>query len=159
QARLNGQRAEAVVLLRQALNAPWLQPFARYALACLGHDDFAALRAAHPGLFLAVRCRAQLALEHFRNRQTTPGELLELLTQAARHGYRTPETVLSGQLAGVLAERSHTAARLQDLVQCEATPAAQRNSLRVAVDIASHRLPPAEALDLMLNWSHLAAVE
>src|SRR5262249_6537942 len=137
----------------------WLQPFARYALACLGHDDFAALRAAHPGLFLAVRCRAQLALEHCRKRQTPPGELLDLLAQAARHGYRTPETVHAGQLAGVLTERSPTAARLQELVQRDATSAALRNSLRVAVEVASHRLPPTEALDLLLDWSQLATVE
>src|SRR5262249_14112771 len=89
QARLAGPAEGAVADLRAALAAPLAQPFARYALACLGHEDFAAVLASQPGLFLAVRCRARLAAERFRRRLAAPAEFLHLWRQAAGTGYRS----------------------------------------------------------------------
>src|SRR5206468_5870155 len=85
-ARAEGRRAEAVAALRGAAQMP-LRPFALYALACLGEENFAAVLASQPGLFLAQRCRAQLALTRFCRREGTPGELLDALQQAESVGY------------------------------------------------------------------------
>ena len=63
QARLEGRLDEALAALQQARGNPVVEPFARYALACLGKDDPAAILAGQPGLFLALRCRARQMLE------------------------------------------------------------------------------------------------
>jgi hypothetical protein len=60
EARLRGQDEEAAAAYRAALAHPRLRPFARYGLACLGQDNFAAIIANQPELFLAVRCRVRL---------------------------------------------------------------------------------------------------
>src|SRR5262249_30848138 len=87
-ARLEGQIEQAAAAYRAALAAPAVQPFARYALACLGQDDPAALLAGQPGLFLALRCRARVALERFRGREISPAECLDAFQQAAAAGYQ-----------------------------------------------------------------------
>src|SRR5439155_2414825 len=87
-ARAEGRRDEAAAALRAAAGRAPLRPFARYALADLGAEDFAAVLGGQPGWFLAQRCRARLALERFRRREGTPGEFLEALQQAETAGYR-----------------------------------------------------------------------
>jgi hypothetical protein len=153
-ARAEGQHAEAATALRIASNRPALRLFALYALACLGEGDFAAVLAGQPGLFLAQRCRAQLALARFCRREGTPGEFLEALQQAESAGYRPCGAEHYRRLALALKQRNPHADDLRRLADAPGAegPAAARNALRVAVEVAARLLPPTEALDLLLNW-------
>ncbi|HZT80302.1 MAG TPA: hypothetical protein VFA26_08775 [Gemmataceae bacterium] len=153
EARIDGRREEALAALREALAVPAAQPFARYALACLGQDDFAAVLAGQPGLFLAARCRARLVLERFARRQASPAELLEALDQAA--GYRSPAADHFRRLAEALQKREPSAAEARTVADGGAEPdePIRRNHLRAAVEMAGRRLAPAEALPLLLEWS------
>ncbi|HKB41859.1 MAG TPA: hypothetical protein VKD72_35865, partial [Gemmataceae bacterium] len=94
QARAEGDLERAVELLRAALGSVALKPFARYALASLGQDDFAVLLADAPGTFLAPRCRVWLALARFCRREATPADLLQAIQQAGAAGHKMP--VLTG---------------------------------------------------------------
>ena len=145
---------EAVAAFREAATQPAVQPFARYALACLGQDDPAAVLASQPGLFLALRCRAWIALDRFRKRQATPAELLDAVQQAASAGWTHPAADHFRRLAQSLSLRHPTADDLRSLSAERPTdPAARRNLLRAAVEIAVRRLPPAAALERLLEWS------
>jgi hypothetical protein len=153
QARLGGEVGQAVEAYRAALDSP-AQPFARYALACLDQEDPAAVLAGQPGLFLAVRCRARVALERFRRRQTTPAECLDTLQQAAAGGYRNPAADHFRRLAVSLQQRQPSPEEIQALAE-EPAPddAARRNAFRAALELAVRRLPPGTALDLLLEWA------
>jgi hypothetical protein len=154
QARLAGQREEAVRAHRAALASPGIQPFARYALACLGEEDLAALLASQPGLFLAVRCRAQLALERFRQRQSTPAECLDALHLAGSAGFQTPPAEHFRRLAHALQQRQPTPDGLRELATtAKGDAVVSRNFLRAAVELAVRRLPPPAALELLLEWA------
>jgi hypothetical protein len=158
---INGQRAraegrpdEAVAALRAAAGLAPLRPFARYALACLGADDFAALLSSHPGWFLAQRCRARLALDRFRGRQGAPSELPEALQQAESAGYRPGGAEHYRRLALALKPRTPHAADLRRLADAPAAEgeSAARNALRAAAQVAARLLPPSEALALLTEW-------
>jgi hypothetical protein len=153
QARWAGQAAEAVAAFREALSSVAARPFARYALACLGEDDFAAVLASQPGLFLALRCRARLALERFRRREASPAELLDQVRRAAATGYWTPAADHLGRLAKALTNPSPAAAELRAFLQAASAEASvvRRDALRVAVEVAVRQLPAALALELLLD--------
>ncbi len=85
-----GETNLAVEALREAAAAPAASAFARFALARLGRDDPAAVLASQPGMFLALRCRALIALERFRKREATPAELLDALRQASSVNWTRP---------------------------------------------------------------------
>ncbi len=149
-----GRMEEAVAAFREAATQPAGQPFARYALACLGQDDPAAVLASQPGLFLALRCRAWIALDRFRKRQATPAELLDAVQQAASAGWTHPAADHFRRLAQSLSLRQPTADDLRSLsAERPADPAARRNLLRAAVEIAVRRLPSAEAREWLVEWS------
>jgi tetratricopeptide (TPR) repeat protein len=146
--------ADAVEAFRAALAQPAAAPFARYALARLGHDSFAEVLAVAPGLFLAVRCRVWLALERFRQRQGTPAEWLEALQREVRLGYVVgPDVDHFRRLALTLTEPP-TSPRLSHLVdELEySDPAQFRNIVRASVEVV-RRLPVAEAKLLLLVWA------
>ena len=157
---LAGQRArvegsgDPVAALGSAADMAPLRPFARYALACLGAEDFASVLASLPGWFLAQRCRARLALDRFRRRQGTPGEFLEAIQAAEAAGYRPGGAEHYRRLALALKQRTPHAADLRRLADAPAAggEAATRNALRVAAEVAARLLPPAEALGLLLEW-------
>jgi hypothetical protein len=155
QARAEGRREEAVAALRAAQAAAPLAPFARYALACLGADDFAAVPAGQPGLFLAARCRARLALDRFCRREASPAELLEALQAAEAAGYRPDGLEHFRRLALALKQRTPHAEDLRRLADGPAADgeAAGRNVLRAAVEVAARLLPPAEATELLREWA------
>ena len=147
-----GRSEEAAAAFREA--TPAALPFARYALACLGQDDPAAVLASQPGLFLALRCRAWAALDRFRQRQATPAELLDAVQQAASAGWKHPAADHFRRLAQALSLRQPTADDLRSfLAERPADPVARRNLSRAAVEIAVRRLPAAAALELLLEWS------
>ncbi|HEY7158223.1 MAG TPA: hypothetical protein VH575_30000, partial [Gemmataceae bacterium] len=157
---LNGQRArrqgrteEAIVAYRAALGSPMAQPFARYGLACLGQEDFAALLASQPGLFLAVRSRARLAVERFRRRAATAAECLDALQQAAVNGYRDAAAEHFRRLAAVLQQRQPDAAVVGELAANPNTDAAARNAFRAALELAVRCLSPIEARAVLLEWA------
>jgi hypothetical protein len=154
---LAGRREEAVAKLQSAKSSPPLAPFARYALAALGEDDLAAVLSAQPGWFLAVRCRARLALDRFRRREAAPAEVLEALQQAEGAGYRPNEADHFRRLALALKQRNPHADDLRRLADAADGDGAGRNLIRAAVEVASHLLPPREALDLLREWSPRAA--
>jgi tetratricopeptide (TPR) repeat protein len=159
-ARSEGRHDEALVAL-QALSAGPLRPFARYALACLGHDDFAAVLAGQPGWFLAQRCRARLALGRFCRREAAPGELVEALQQSEAAGYRLAGAEHYRRLALALKQRNPHAddlCRLADAPGADGEAAA-RNALRAAAELAARLLPPAEALALLLDWVRQGRVQ
>jgi hypothetical protein len=147
QARRDGRTDAALAAYQAALQMPAAQPFARYALAALGQDDWAALLASAPGLFLAARCRTWLTLERFRQRQATPAEWLEALRQATAQGYQSPRAEHFRRLALLLQERQATPEQLQSLA------AESRNGMRIAVELAVRTLPPEAARELILGWS------
>jgi hypothetical protein len=153
-ARAEGRRDEAAAALRAASAVAALRPFARYALACLGEDDFAAVLASQPGWFLAQRCRARLALGRFCRREAAPGEWLEALQQAEAAGYRLTGAEHYRRLALALKQRNPHADDLRRLADAPAADgaAAARNALRAAAELAVHLLPPADALALLLDW-------
>jgi hypothetical protein len=154
-ARLAGQTNQALAAYREALASPAVQPFARYALACLGQGDFATLLNSQPGLFLAVRCRTGLVLERFRQRQAGPAEWLDALQKAASAGYQGAAALHFRRLAEALQKRKPSEAELRALVE-EISPgdaAGQRNGLRAALELTDTRFPPKTALDLLLRWA------
>ena len=149
-----GRADEAVAAFREAAAGPAAQPFARYALACLGQDDRAAVLASQPGLFVALRCRAWAALDRFRTRQATPAELLDAVQQAASAGWKNPAADHFRRLALALQMRQTTADDVRSLTTDQTVdPAARRNLLRVALELAVRRLPTPTALELLLEWS------
>ncbi|MBY0230864.1 MAG: hypothetical protein K2W96_16380, partial [Gemmataceae bacterium] len=79
-------------------------PFARYALAVAGEGAAEAL-ASHPPLHLAQRLKWRAGVERFLRREIGPGDVLELLAQADRAGYRTPLLDHARALAGLLLGR------------------------------------------------------
>lgn len=153
-ARAEGRHDEAAAALRTASAVAPLRPFARYALACLGADDFAAVLSSQPGWFLAQRCRARLALGRFCRREATPGELLEALQQADAAGYRLTAAEHYRRLALALKQRNPHADDLRRLADAPAAEgeAAARNALRATAEVAARLLPPADALGLLLDW-------
>ncbi len=147
EARLAGNTEAALAAYRAALAAPAVQPFARYALACLEQENPAAVLAAQPGLFLAVRCRARTAQERFRRRQMTPAEYLDALAPATAAGYRDAGAEHFRRLAQVLGQKQVDAAALRELAS------GGGDGMRAAIELAVRRLPPQETLGLLLEWS------
>src|SRR5262249_51213045 len=138
-----GRTEEAAVAYRAALACPAMQPFARYALACLGQDDHAAVLAGQPGLFLALRCRAWLTQERFRQRQATPAEGPDPLPQAAAAGFQAAPADHFRRLAVALQPKQPSQAEMRALTaDLVTTPDAfGGNLLRAALELAT-RLPP-----------------
>ncbi len=159
-ARMASRLNEATASLREALTSQPAQPFARYALACLGHADFAAVLEGQPGWFLALRCRARLAVERFRARQATSAELLDQLDRAAAAGFRLPSDAHWRRLADVLGRPGITAGELQALAQPDPSPSDEglRDRLIAAVATAARRLAPQAALTLLADWARLDVV-
>src|SRR5260370_384351 len=77
-----GEPAKAAAALQVAQTSAVLRPYARYGLACLGQEDFAAVLADLPGTFLAPRCRLWLTLARFCRREAPASELLSAVPQA-----------------------------------------------------------------------------
>jgi hypothetical protein len=153
--RLAGRWQEAAEAYRAALNGP-AAPFARFALARIGQDDFATLLAARPGLFLALRCRAQLAIERFLRREASSAECLDALQLAATVGYGGAAADHYRTIATALRQRNSEVAALKELAATPAAePAARRNFLRAAAELAVRHLSPGEACSLLESWSSL----
>jgi hypothetical protein len=154
QARLEGKAEEACAALQAARDGA-TQPFARYALACLGQDDHAAVLAAQPGLFLAVRCRLRLALARFSQRDMSPAEYLEAFYQASAANYRDTSADHFRRLAMALQQRQPTSSDLNELLADDrgAGEIAARNIFRAALELAVLRLSAAAALPLFLEWA------
>jgi hypothetical protein len=151
--RLGGRAGEATVAHRAALTGP-SEAFARYALARMGDGDFAALIASQPGHFLALRCRAQIAIDRFRVREASPAECLDKLQLARSAGYQGILADHFCTLATALRQRGPEASALRELAAAPATdPAARRNFRRAAIELAGRRLAPAEALPLLEQWT------
>ena len=133
------------------------QPFARYALATLGQDDPAALLASQPGLFLALRCRALVALQKFQRRESTAAELLDALQHAAHADYHSAAVEHFRQVALVLQQKQPTRDELQKLVAEQAASEAtiRRNIFRAVLEQTVRRLPATEAQSLLGEWSRL----
>ncbi len=159
QARLDGQLEGAMAAYRAALGHPVAQPFARYALACLGEEDFAALLASQPGLFLAVRCRARLMGERFRRREVSPAEYLDALQNAAVTGYQDAAAEHFRRLATALQQRQPDPTSLRELAAHPATDAVARNAFRAAFELTVRRLPATSARELLLEWSQREDVD
>jgi hypothetical protein len=152
-ARCEGRIEEARTAYRAALASPMAQPFARYALACLGQEDMAGLLASQPGFFLAVRCRARWAIERFRRREANPAEYLDALRLAAAHGYKEEAAEHFRRLAVALQPRTVEAKAVRELAAAPCTDAAGRNAFRAALELAVRRLADGEARELLLEWS------
>jgi hypothetical protein len=161
QARLAGQVEEAAAAYQKARAVAAAEPFARHALACLGHDDHAAVLAGQPGLFLALRCRVWQALERFRRREATPAEFFEVVQQASAAGFQDPAADHFRQLPLVLQRRDPSLSDLQGLFlpageNATALPPAQRRNLfRAALEVGLRRLPPEGVREMLLGWSRL----
>ncbi len=149
-----GRIAEAVEAFRAARDQPVASAFARYSIARLGHESFSDVLAAHPGLFLALRCRVWLALERFRLRQGSPGEWLETLKREGRLGFIPGRVVEHFRRLALVLHQPRAAEELRHLVhegqQTEAP--VRRNLFRVALESA-RRLPVALARDLLSEWA------
>ncbi|MBI1916296.1 MAG: hypothetical protein HYS12_16430, partial [Planctomycetes bacterium] len=154
QARAEREPEHAVEILRAALGPPLLKPFARYALACLGQDDFAAVLAEAPGNFLAPRCRAWLTLTRFCRREATASDLLQAIQQASSAGHQTATLPGWQALAQALVSPTPNPAELWPALT--ESPAAEdvltRMRRRAAVEQAVRQLPPEAALSLLLRW-------
>jgi hypothetical protein len=161
QAHAEGRHDEAARLLCATPAGDALRPFVSYVRACLGDGDIANVLATQPGWFLAVRCRARLGLDRFCRRLGAPGELLEVLQQAASSGYRPVGAEHYRRLAQALKQRNPHADDLRRLANAPAADgkAAARNALRAALELAARLLPPAEALDLLLEWMQQGRIE
>ncbi len=160
QARLEGRTDEAVTALQQARTNPVVEPFARYALACLGKEDFAALLAGQPGLFLALRCRARQTLERFRTRQASPTELLDALHSASASKFSDAAAEHFRQIAQLLQRREPSTDDLRGVVaSLPEEPGQRRNFFRAALEIAVRRLPAAAQHELLLDWAQLPWLE
>jgi tetratricopeptide (TPR) repeat protein len=156
-ARLAGQNDLAAAAYRQALTLPFAQPFAHYGLACLSQEDFAVLLAGQPGLYLALRCRARLALERFRKREITPTEFVEVLQQARNAGFQDVAAGHFKQIADLLQIKQPEKNALLKTVadQALAGNVIRRNVFRAALEQTVKRLPGADALALIQEWSQL----
>ena len=159
QARLQGRVEAAIAAYRAARESPLAQPFARYALACLGQEDAAALLASQPGLFLAVRCRARLAVERFRRREASPAECLDALQQAADNGYHDAAAEHFRHLAHVLHQRPADPSILRELAAAPLTDAAARNAFRAALEATVRHAPAAIAGALLHEWTQRADLD
>jgi hypothetical protein len=146
-----GRLGEAATALRAASQIPAVQLFARYGLVCLGVEDAAALLAATPGAFLAVRCRTRAAVERFRRRECNPAELLDAIQNAADPSYYDPSIEPFRRLAQLLQRRTATADELGRLVEQET----DSNIFRVALELAVRTLPGDEARELLIGWANL----
>jgi hypothetical protein len=154
QLRQEGRLDEARATFREALAVPLVRPFARYALACLGQDDWAGILTSQPGLFLTIRCRTQLVAQRFRQRKASAAEMLDALRQAEKHGFRLAQGDELHALASILKQSSATVDELRALVETDTEePAVRRNRLRIALELAAHRLSPSAALPLLLSWA------
>jgi tetratricopeptide (TPR) repeat protein len=146
----------ALTALQKARSVPAVEAFARYALACMGQDDLAAVLASQPGLFLALRCRVRQAVERFRTRQSPPPELLDTLQQAASVQFHDPATEHFRRLALLLQRREP---HLDDLRQAvsgtESDPVQRRNLFRAAVEVMLRRLPVETQRKLLVEWALL----
>jgi hypothetical protein len=154
EARLAGQGEQALAAYRAALASPAAQVFARYALACMGQEDTAAVLAGQPGLFLAVRCRARLALERFRQRQATAAEYLDALQQADAAGYQNDAAEHFRALALALVQRQPDAAAVRELAGRRDGVGGETDFARAALELAVGRLPADAARGLLLEWAH-----
>jgi hypothetical protein len=151
EARTEGNTEQAVESLRSAQSSVLLKPYARYALACLGREDFANLLGDLPGPFLAARCRLWLTLARFCRGETTAGELTTAVQQAIAAGHGA--TGLTGwqRLArGLSQERP---AELWPTPGEQLPEALASNRRRAAVTRTIQQLPPEKALPLLFAWS------
>ena len=156
QARLAGKTEAAVAALRQARTVVAVEPFARYALAGLGQEDFAAILASQPGLFVALRCRVRQAVERFRTRQAPPPELLDALQQASSVQFRDPAAEHFQTLALLLQRREPQVEELRSAVSgAVPDPAQCRNLFRAAVEAMLRRLHPETQRALLVEWAQL----
>ncbi len=156
QARLAGKTEAAVAALRQARTVVAVEPFARYALAGLGQEDFAAILASQPGLFVALRCRVRQAVERFRTRQAPPPELLDALQQASSVQFRDPAAEHFQTLALLLQRREPQVEELRSAVSgAVPDPAQRRNLFRAAVEAMLRRLHPETQRALLVEWAQL----
>jgi len=159
QARLEGRPDEAIAALQQARSNPVIEPFARYALACLGKDDPAAILASQPGLFLALRCRARQTLERFRTRAATPAELLDALHSASGSKFSDSAAEHFRLIAQLFQRREPSP---DDLRAIRATPESlpqRRNLFRAALELAVRRLSAAAQRELLQEWARLPWLE
>lgn len=150
--RAAGRPDDAAAGYREAAALALTQPFARYGLACLGQDDPAAVLAAAPGMFLAIRCRARQAMARFARRESAPADLLDALRQAGNAGYQARAVEHYRRLAEALQLAAPTAADLTALVETAASPEERGNALRVALELAD-RLAPADAAAALAGWA------
>jgi tetratricopeptide (TPR) repeat protein len=153
-ALLEGQLEQATAAFRAALTQPVAQPFARYALARLGQDEFTALLATPLPLFLAVRCRVWSMLERFRQREAAPADWLDAVKSAGAAGVNDPTFEHFRHLALLLQQKQPTVAELRQLAEEAATTngPAGRNLFRAALELASTQMPGAESLPLLQEW-------
>ncbi len=151
-----GRTMEAVEAFRAAQGQQSALPFARFALARLGYDSFAALLAVQSGLFIAVRCRVWLALERFRLRQGNPAEWLETLQHESRLGFIAGPIVEHYRRLAQLLRQPADSEALCDLVeqQEQFEPSVYRNVVRAALEVV-RRLPSEEARELIAAWGRL----
>jgi tetratricopeptide (TPR) repeat protein len=150
--RLAGKHVKAADAYRLALQSP-AAAFSRYGLARMQADEFASILASQPGLFLALRCRAQMVVDRFLKREATPAECLDALSAAASLGYRSASADHYLTLASAHRQRGLEVEEVRALAQTPANePAARRNLLRAAGELATRRLPPAEAASLLSEW-------
>jgi hypothetical protein len=128
-----------------------LRPYARYGLACLGQEDFAAVLADLPGNFLAPRCRVWLTLARFCRREASAAELLSALQQAAAAGHAAAGLSAWQSFAQTLAESAPEPGQLWPADAAVEEPLATSRR-RAAVEQALHQLTPATALRLLTPW-------
>jgi hypothetical protein len=150
-----GRTEEAVMALEKAQTQPVVEPFARYALACLGHYDPAAVLASQPGLFLALRCRAGQVLERYRQRQASAMELMDVLQQAAGAGYHNDAADHFRRLAEILQQRDFAGFDQDALWRAEPDLARRRNLFRAVVEVAARRLPASSQRELFVELGQL----
>ncbi len=153
QLRRDGRIEQAIAAYRVAETNPSIQPFARYALVCLGREDGAELLSQQPGLFLAVRCRARLTIERFRRREASPAELLDALRLAESQGYQEAASKHFQSLALFLQARG---VDIETVRKWSAKSCADRegsNAFRAAVEWAINHFTDIENRDLFLEWS------
>jgi len=156
-ARLAGQNDAAAQAYREAATVPFAQPFARYGLACLNQDDFTAIMNSQPGLFLALRCRARLALDRFQKREISPAECLEILQQARSAGFQDVATEHFKKIAQLLQTKQVDVDKLQKTVgdQAQTGSVLRRNVFRAVLELTVKRLLTPDALVLLQGWSQV----
>jgi hypothetical protein len=153
QLRGEGRIEPAIAAYRAALGSPSAQPFARYALACLGQDDLAELLAHQPGLFLAVRCRARLTAARFLRREASPAELLDALRHAEVNGYRETWSEHYRNLANILQTRAADVSTAREWAAQTCADAVGRNVFRATLEWAMGHLSDEDKQELLRAWS------